>query len=167
KTAAAVLEVAAPAAADLAAELDHRRSAPEADMGTATALTAFEPGVPAALATLPRQCLGRHAGVWWTARSLASRRGRHRRRSTIVACRRCGAPRRSVRAAERSDAVSAPPSPTERDDPRRRIMYVVCVSVHVKPEFTERFLEATLDNARYTRKEPVNMLFDVVLRLAE
>ena len=43
-------------------------------------------------------------------------------------------------------------------------MYVVCVSVHVKPEFTERFLEATLDNARNSRMEPGNLRFDVLRR---
>ena len=43
-------------------------------------------------------------------------------------------------------------------------MYVVCVSVHVQPEFTARFLEATLDNARNTRREPGNLRFDVLRR---
>ncbi len=33
-------------------------------------------------------------------------------------------------------------------------MYAVCVSVHVKPEFIVPFIEATLDNARNTRREP-------------
>ena len=40
-------------------------------------------------------------------------------------------------------------------------MYVVSVTIHVKPEFAERFVEATLDNARNTRKEPGNLRFDV------
>src|SRR3989442_6173650 len=43
-------------------------------------------------------------------------------------------------------------------------MYVVCVSVQVKTEFSERFVEATLDNARNTRKEPGNLRFDVLRR---
>jgi autoinducer 2-degrading protein len=40
-------------------------------------------------------------------------------------------------------------------------MYVVSVTVHVKPEFLPRFIEATLDNARNTREEPGNVRFDV------
>ena len=40
-------------------------------------------------------------------------------------------------------------------------MYVVSVTIHVKPEFVERFVEATLDNARNTRREPGNVRFDV------
>ena len=40
-------------------------------------------------------------------------------------------------------------------------MYVVSVTVHVKPEFVERFIEAILDNARNTRHEPGNLRFDV------
>jgi autoinducer 2-degrading protein len=41
-------------------------------------------------------------------------------------------------------------------------MYVVAVTVFVKPESTQRFIEATLDNARNTRKEPGNVRFDVL-----
>jgi autoinducer 2-degrading protein len=41
-------------------------------------------------------------------------------------------------------------------------MYAVCVSVHVKPEFIVPFIEATLDNARNTRREPGNLRFDVL-----
>ncbi len=41
-------------------------------------------------------------------------------------------------------------------------MYVVVVSVFVKPEFVDQFIEATLDNARNTRKEPGNVRFDVL-----
>jgi len=41
-------------------------------------------------------------------------------------------------------------------------MYVVSVSIVVKPEFISHFIEATLDNARNTRKEPGNLRFDVV-----
>ena len=40
-------------------------------------------------------------------------------------------------------------------------MYVVSVTIHVKPEFVERFVDATLDNARNTRKEAGNLRFDV------
>lgn len=40
-------------------------------------------------------------------------------------------------------------------------MYVVSVTVHVKPEFVEKFIEAALDNARNTRREPGNLRFDV------
>lgn len=41
-------------------------------------------------------------------------------------------------------------------------MYVVAVTVLAKPEFVERFVEATLDNARNTRREPGNVRFDVL-----
>jgi autoinducer 2-degrading protein len=41
-------------------------------------------------------------------------------------------------------------------------MYVVCVSIFVKPEFTAQFIEANLDNARNTRREPGNLHFDVL-----
>jgi autoinducer 2-degrading protein len=41
-------------------------------------------------------------------------------------------------------------------------MYVVSVTVHVKPEHTRPFVEAVLDNARNTRKEPGNVRFDVL-----
>jgi autoinducer 2-degrading protein len=40
-------------------------------------------------------------------------------------------------------------------------MYVVAVTVWVKPESVDRFIEATMDNARNTRKEPGNVRFDV------
>ena len=40
-------------------------------------------------------------------------------------------------------------------------MYVVSVTVHVKPEFVDRFVDAVLDNARNTRREPGNLRFDV------
>jgi len=39
-------------------------------------------------------------------------------------------------------------------------MYVVCVTILVKPEFVAPFLEASLDNARHTRHEPGNVRFD-------
>lgn len=41
-------------------------------------------------------------------------------------------------------------------------MYVVCVTIHVKPESVEQFIRATLDNARSTRREPGNLRFDVL-----
>ncbi len=40
-------------------------------------------------------------------------------------------------------------------------MYIVCVTVYVKPEQAQAFMDATLDNARNTRKEPGNIRFDV------
>ena len=41
-------------------------------------------------------------------------------------------------------------------------MYVVSVTVFVKSEFVEPFIEATFDNATNTRKEPGNVRFDVL-----
>jgi len=41
-------------------------------------------------------------------------------------------------------------------------MYVVSVTVFVKEGFVAEFIEATLDNARNTRKEPANERFDVL-----
>jgi len=41
-------------------------------------------------------------------------------------------------------------------------MYVVAVTVFVRAEFVDRFLEATLENARNTRREPGNARFDVL-----
>lgn len=40
-------------------------------------------------------------------------------------------------------------------------MYVVSVTIHVKPEALNGFIEATLENARNTRREPGNARFDV------
>lgn len=40
-------------------------------------------------------------------------------------------------------------------------MYVVSVTVQVEEQFVGQFIEATLDNARNTRKEPGNVRFDV------
>jgi autoinducer 2-degrading protein len=40
-------------------------------------------------------------------------------------------------------------------------MYVVSVTVQVKPEHVAAFLEASLENARQTRREPGNVRFDV------
>ncbi len=39
-------------------------------------------------------------------------------------------------------------------------MYVVAVTVFVKPEFVQPFIEASLDNARNTRREPGNLRWD-------
>lgn len=41
-------------------------------------------------------------------------------------------------------------------------MYVVCVTVYVKPPFVEQFKAAILENARNTRHEPGNLRFDVL-----
>ena len=43
-------------------------------------------------------------------------------------------------------------------------MYVVCVSIQVKPEFVAMFIEETLFNARNSRSEPGNIRFDVLRR---
>ena len=40
-------------------------------------------------------------------------------------------------------------------------MYVVAVTIFIKPQNLAPFIEATLDNARNTRKEPGNLRFDV------
>ncbi|MCY2955018.1 MAG: antibiotic biosynthesis monooxygenase [Planctomycetota bacterium] len=41
-------------------------------------------------------------------------------------------------------------------------MYVVCVTIFVKGESVQPFIDATLDNARNTRREPGNARFDVL-----
>ena len=41
-------------------------------------------------------------------------------------------------------------------------MYVVCVTVFVKPEKIKDFKEATFENASNTRKEPGNVHFNVL-----
>src|SRR4051794_35877461 len=41
-------------------------------------------------------------------------------------------------------------------------MYVVSVTVVIKPEFVDQFLAATLDNATNTRGEKGNVRFDVL-----
>ena len=46
-------------------------------------------------------------------------------------------------------------------------MFVVCVSIHVREGFAERFVEAVLENARGTRKEPGNLRFDVLRQLED
>jgi (4S)-4-hydroxy-5-phosphonooxypentane-2,3-dione isomerase len=43
-------------------------------------------------------------------------------------------------------------------------MLVVCVHIHVKPEYRQEFIEATLENARNTVNEPGNLRFDVILQ---
>jgi autoinducer 2-degrading protein len=46
-------------------------------------------------------------------------------------------------------------------------MHVVAVTIFVKPQSVQEFLEATLDNARATRHEPGNLRFDVLAAEAE
>lgn len=41
-------------------------------------------------------------------------------------------------------------------------MYVVCVSIHVQEGRAAEFVEAMLENARATRREPGNLRFDVL-----
>ncbi|MCY3019990.1 MAG: antibiotic biosynthesis monooxygenase [Planctomycetota bacterium] len=41
-------------------------------------------------------------------------------------------------------------------------MYVVAVTIFVKPDAVQPFIAATLDNARNTRREPGNARFDVL-----
>lgn len=41
-------------------------------------------------------------------------------------------------------------------------MYVVCVTVWVKPGFEDQFITATEDNHLHTRQEPGNVRFDVL-----
>jgi autoinducer 2-degrading protein len=41
-------------------------------------------------------------------------------------------------------------------------MFVVAVTIFVKSERVSQFIEATLDNARNTRREPDNVRFDVL-----
>lgn len=41
-------------------------------------------------------------------------------------------------------------------------MYVVCVTVWVKPEYVDQFIAATQDNHIHTRQEPGNVRFDVL-----
>ena len=40
-------------------------------------------------------------------------------------------------------------------------MYIVSVTIFVKAEFVQPFIDAVLDNAQSTRKEPGNFRFDV------
>src|SRR3569832_840447 len=40
-------------------------------------------------------------------------------------------------------------------------MYIVNVVIWVKPEFIKPFIEATIDNATNSRREPGNIRFDV------
>jgi len=46
-------------------------------------------------------------------------------------------------------------------------MYVVCVTVWVKPGFEEQFIEATRSNYVSTRQEPGNVRFDVLQKQDE
>lgn len=41
-------------------------------------------------------------------------------------------------------------------------MYVVCVTIFVRGESLQQFIDATFDDASNTRKEPGNLRFDVV-----
>lgn len=41
-------------------------------------------------------------------------------------------------------------------------LYVVCVTVYVKEENQEEFTKATLENAKNTREESLNLRFDVL-----
>ena len=41
-------------------------------------------------------------------------------------------------------------------------MYIVCVTIFVKPPHVADFIAATLDNAKNTRHEPGNLRFDVI-----
>lgn len=41
-------------------------------------------------------------------------------------------------------------------------MYVVCVTIWVKPGFGDEFVRASLANAEKTRREPGNVRFDVL-----
>lgn len=40
-------------------------------------------------------------------------------------------------------------------------MFVACVYVHVRPEFRDQFIAATIDNARNSIEEPGCLRFDV------
>jgi quinol monooxygenase YgiN len=44
-------------------------------------------------------------------------------------------------------------------------MFIVHVNVHVKPEFIEAFIEATIENARNSVQEPGIARFDVIQQL--
>ena len=46
-------------------------------------------------------------------------------------------------------------------------MYVVCVTVFVKPENVNDFIQATKDNAGNTHNEPGNVRFDVLQAVDE
>lgn len=41
-------------------------------------------------------------------------------------------------------------------------MFIACVHIHVKPEYREKFIELSMENARKTREEPGNLRFDVI-----
>jgi (4S)-4-hydroxy-5-phosphonooxypentane-2,3-dione isomerase len=41
-------------------------------------------------------------------------------------------------------------------------MFLFCVHLRVKPEHREQFIEASLENARNTIREPGNLRFDVL-----
>ncbi len=41
-------------------------------------------------------------------------------------------------------------------------MHIACVTVYVKPDFVDAFIEATRENARNSRQEAENVRFDVL-----
>jgi len=41
-------------------------------------------------------------------------------------------------------------------------LYIVCVTIYVKEDYLEEFIKETLENANNTRKEPLNLRFDVL-----
>jgi autoinducer 2-degrading protein len=41
-------------------------------------------------------------------------------------------------------------------------MYVVCVTIYIKPDHVQDFIQAILANASSTRQEPGNLRFDVL-----
>jgi (4S)-4-hydroxy-5-phosphonooxypentane-2,3-dione isomerase len=41
-------------------------------------------------------------------------------------------------------------------------MFLFCVHLHVRPEHREQFIQASLENARNTIREPGNLRFDVL-----
>ncbi len=46
-------------------------------------------------------------------------------------------------------------------------MHIVLVHIKVKPEFRERFIEATLENGRSSLQEPGIVRFDILQDIAE
>ena len=45
------------------------------------------------------------------------------------------------------------------------MIITVAVEIHVKPEFVDQFIEASLENGRNTIREPGNLRFDVIQQL--
>ena len=46
-------------------------------------------------------------------------------------------------------------------------MIVTCVHVHVKPEATDRFIEATISDHKKSVKEPGNLRFDFIREIED